>query len=58
MNTQDRRKITQGLTTNGTTPGFMPGFGNDHETEALPGAFRPHESEGPIFPGVRSLPPR
>ncbi|MGR3511666.1 MAG: homogentisate 1,2-dioxygenase [Paracoccaceae bacterium] len=39
MNTQDRRKITQELTTNGTTPGFMPGFGNDHETEALPGAL-------------------
>ncbi|MEL7098486.1 MAG: homogentisate 1,2-dioxygenase [Pseudomonadota bacterium] len=39
MNTQDRRKITQELSTNGTTPGFMPGFGNDHETEALPGAL-------------------
>lgn len=39
MNTQDSRKITQALSTNGTTPGFMPGFGNDHETEALPGAL-------------------
>lgn len=39
MNTQDRRKITQALASNGTTPGFMPGFGNDHETEALPGAL-------------------
>ena len=39
MNTQDRRQIVQELTTNGTTPGFMPGFGNDHETKALPGAL-------------------
>ncbi|MCB1518852.1 MAG: homogentisate 1,2-dioxygenase, partial [Hyphomicrobiaceae bacterium] len=23
----------------GTTPGYMPGFGNDFETEALPGAL-------------------
>ena len=23
----------------GTTPGYMPGFGNDYETEALPGAL-------------------
>ncbi|MEM6825476.1 MAG: homogentisate 1,2-dioxygenase [Pseudomonadota bacterium] len=39
MNTQDQRKIVQELSSNGTTPGYMPGFGNDHETEALPGAL-------------------
>jgi homogentisate 1,2-dioxygenase len=39
MNTQDTRSIQQQLTTNGTIPGYMPGFGNDHETEALPGAL-------------------
>lgn len=27
------------LTPVGTTPGYMPGFGNDFETEALPGAL-------------------
>ncbi|WP_407636991.1 homogentisate 1,2-dioxygenase [Actibacterium mucosum] len=31
--------MTQQLATNGTTPGYMPGFGNDHETEALQGAL-------------------
>ncbi|MBF9052379.1 homogentisate 1,2-dioxygenase [Roseobacter sp. HKCCD9010] len=39
MNTQDRRHLVQRLTACGTTPGYMPGFGNDHETEALPGAL-------------------
>ena len=39
MNTQKDRNIVQELATNGTTPGLMPGFGNDHETEALPGAL-------------------
>ena len=39
MNTQEQRKIVQELSSNGTTPGYMPGFGNDHETEALPGAL-------------------
>ena len=39
MNVQDQRKIQQQLTSNGTVPGYMPGFGNDHETEALPGAL-------------------
>ncbi|MEP2945479.1 MAG: homogentisate 1,2-dioxygenase [Lentilitoribacter sp.] len=33
------RNIVQQLITNGTTPGYMPGFGNDFETEALPGAL-------------------
>ncbi len=27
------------VTPSGTTPGYMPGFGNDFETEALPGAL-------------------
>ena len=36
---QDPRPMTQALTSNSTTPGYMPGFGNDHETEALPGAL-------------------
>ncbi|MBF9031753.1 homogentisate 1,2-dioxygenase [Rhodobacterales bacterium HKCCE3408] len=39
MNVQDKRKIETQLHTNGTTPGYMPGFANDHETEALPGAL-------------------
>ncbi|MBF9032974.1 homogentisate 1,2-dioxygenase [Rhodobacterales bacterium HKCCE2091] len=39
MNVQDQRKIETQLATNGTTPGYMPGFANDHETEALPGAL-------------------
>ena len=33
------RPIQQQLASNSTTPGYMPGFGNDHETEALPGAL-------------------
>ena len=32
------RQITQ-APDQGTTPGYMPGFGNDFETEALPGAL-------------------
>ena len=39
MTIQENRKIVQQLATNGTTPGYMPGFGNDYETEALPGAL-------------------
>ncbi len=31
--------LTQAETPVGTTPGYMPGFGNDFETEALPGAL-------------------
>jgi homogentisate 1,2-dioxygenase len=32
-------QMVQGQTAYGTTPGYMPGFGNDFETEALPGAL-------------------
>lgn len=39
MNTQQNRKLHQDLLSNSTTPGYMSGFGNDHETEALPGAL-------------------
>ncbi|MEM7299503.1 MAG: homogentisate 1,2-dioxygenase [Pseudomonadota bacterium] len=39
MNTPANRSIVQQLATNGTTQGYMPGFGNDHETEALPDAL-------------------
>ncbi|MBV6524965.1 homogentisate 1,2-dioxygenase, partial [Ursidibacter maritimus] len=31
--------MTQDRNGKGTTPGYMPGFGNDFETEALPGAL-------------------
>ena len=31
--------LTSAQTPMGTTPGYMPGFGNDFETEALPGAL-------------------
>jgi homogentisate 1,2-dioxygenase len=31
--------LIKGQTPFGTTPGYMPGFGNDFETEALPGAL-------------------
>lgn len=31
--------LTSSSNTMGTTPGYMPGFGNDFETEALPGAL-------------------
>ena len=33
------RNIVQAPTPHGATPGYMPGFGNDFETEALPGAL-------------------
>jgi len=40
MNTPNNvRKITQQSTDGSITPGYMPGFGNDFETEALPGAL-------------------
>jgi len=40
MNTQKSpREITRAVTPCGTTEGYMPGFGNDFETEALPGAL-------------------
>jgi len=40
MNTPNyARKITQQSTDGSITPGYMPGFGNDFETEALPGAL-------------------
>ena len=32
-------KLVQAATPTGTTEGYMPGFGNDFETEALPGAL-------------------
>ncbi len=32
-------KMVKGNAPYGTTPGYMPGFGNDFETEALPGAL-------------------
>ncbi len=31
--------MTRAATTLGPTEGYMPGFGNDFETEALPGAL-------------------
>ena len=40
MNTQSTpRDMIRAATTVGTTDGYMPGFGNDFETEALPGAL-------------------
>lgn len=33
------RPIVQQMNSNGITPGYMPGFGNNHETEALPNAL-------------------
>ena len=33
------RPIVQAVSTGGTTDGYMPGFGNDFETEALAGAL-------------------
>ncbi len=39
MNSTQNRAIVQQLSTNATTPGYMPGFGNNHETEALPEAL-------------------
>jgi homogentisate 1,2-dioxygenase len=38
MNKQDHRKIVQ-AESSAIVPGYMPGFGNDYETEALPGAL-------------------
>ena len=35
----DLSGMTQATIPGGTTPGYMPGFGNDFETEALPGAL-------------------
>lgn len=40
MNTQAQVSgLTRAATPMGTTEGYMPGFGNDFETEALPGAL-------------------
>lgn len=40
MNRQiDPREMTQAKTSVGTQEGYMPGWGNDFETEALPGAL-------------------
>ena len=39
MTTRETRKIVQQVTTNSIAPGYMSGFGNDHETEALEGAL-------------------
>ncbi|MEM7613853.1 MAG: homogentisate 1,2-dioxygenase [Pseudomonadota bacterium] len=40
MNKQsDPRQMTQAATSVGTYEGYMPGWGNDFETEALPGAL-------------------
>jgi homogentisate 1,2-dioxygenase len=33
------RPMVQDRNVQGTYPGYMPGFGNDFETEALPGAL-------------------
>ncbi|TDK46796.1 homogentisate 1,2-dioxygenase [Antarcticimicrobium luteum] len=35
----DPHKMVQAASPTGTTEGYMPGFGNDFETEALPGAL-------------------
>ncbi|MEM1162199.1 MAG: homogentisate 1,2-dioxygenase [Pseudomonadota bacterium] len=39
MNIQPDRNIIQQDDSGAITPGYMPGFGNDFETEALPGAL-------------------
>ena len=39
MNIQTKRKYIQQDQVGAITPGYMPGFGNDFETEALPGAL-------------------
>ncbi len=39
MTTRETRKIVQQVTTNSIASGYMSGFGNDHETEALEGAL-------------------
>ena len=36
---QPTKTLTVAPTGAGVTPGYMPGFGNDFETEALPGAL-------------------
>ena len=35
----DLRGMIRAAITTGTHEGYMPGFGNDFETEALPGAL-------------------
>ena len=40
------REMTRAQSPMGLTPGYMPGFGNDFETEALPGAL-PHGQNSP-----------
>ena len=39
MSSKANRNITQAPSSDALTPGYMPGFGNDFETEALPGAL-------------------
>ena len=39
MTTYDRHKILQQAKSNSISPGYMSGFGNAHETEALEGAL-------------------
>ncbi len=39
MTKTDFSKLTRATAPNGLIPGYMPGFGNDFETEALPGAL-------------------
>ena len=39
MNEQNARKLIQQASLSGLVAGYMPGFGNDYETEALPGAL-------------------
>lgn len=39
MTSQKNRKITQAPSNDSLLAGYMPGFGNDFETEALPGAL-------------------
>ena len=39
MSSKANRNITQAPSNDALTPGYMPGFGNDFETEALPGAL-------------------
>ncbi len=39
MNATGQRQVTQAPDTHAASPGYMPGWGNDYETEALPGAL-------------------
>ena len=39
MSDEHMRRLTRAATPTGTHQGYMPGFGNDFETEALPGAL-------------------